>query len=383
MSTLYDAVVIGGGPAGATAALLLARAGWSVVLLERKTFPRRKVCGEYVSATSLPLLDQLGLGDVFRNLAGPPVCRVGVFAGEAVVQSDLPGPRDATFGWGRALSRETLDTWLVEQAHAAGAEIRQPWSVSDLSAEGPIYACAVQSEATGALGTVRAPVVIAAHGSWESGRLPTQLARQPARPSDLLAFKAHFSGSDLPQGLMPLLAFPDGYGGMVHCDGGRMSLSFCIRHDRLTRAAACTPGAAGETVLAHILNSCAGLRQALTGARREGAWLASGPMRPGIRRAARRGVFAVGNAAGESHPAIADGIGMAIQSAFLLAGQLTASGSQSSPTTLASVGRAYEAAWHRQFALRVRFSAVIAHWAMRPSATRGTLPLLRSAGLLT
>jgi flavin-dependent dehydrogenase len=56
MEQRCDALVIGGGPAGATAALLLARAGWSVVLLERKAFPRRKVCGEYLSATSLPLL---------------------------------------------------------------------------------------------------------------------------------------------------------------------------------------------------------------------------------------------------------------------------------------------------------------------------------------
>ena len=52
----YDAIVIGGGPGGATAALLLAQAGWSVGLLERKVFPRRKVCGEYLSATNWPLL---------------------------------------------------------------------------------------------------------------------------------------------------------------------------------------------------------------------------------------------------------------------------------------------------------------------------------------
>src|SRR5262245_17700806 len=69
----YEALVLGGGPAGATAALLLARAGWHVAIVEKSTFPRRKVCGEFISATTLPLLRALGIADSYLALAGPEV----------------------------------------------------------------------------------------------------------------------------------------------------------------------------------------------------------------------------------------------------------------------------------------------------------------------
>ena len=65
-----DAVIIGAGPAGSAAATLLAGRGFRAVVLEAKTFPRRKVCGAFLSAQALPVLRQLGvLEDVER--AGP------------------------------------------------------------------------------------------------------------------------------------------------------------------------------------------------------------------------------------------------------------------------------------------------------------------------
>ena len=54
MRAAFDAVIVGAGPAGSTAAILLARAGWRVALVERQTFPRRKVCGECIAASNLP-----------------------------------------------------------------------------------------------------------------------------------------------------------------------------------------------------------------------------------------------------------------------------------------------------------------------------------------
>ena len=74
-----EALVIGGGPAGATAAIALARAGWSVAIVEKAQFPRRKVCGEYISATTWPVLRELGLGPAIAARAGPAVVRVGLF----------------------------------------------------------------------------------------------------------------------------------------------------------------------------------------------------------------------------------------------------------------------------------------------------------------
>ncbi|TLY34907.1 MAG: FAD-dependent oxidoreductase, partial [Nitrospirae bacterium] len=114
--TSYDAVIIGAGPAGATAALLLAKAGWSVAVIERVRYPRRKVCGEFLSATNMPQLRELGILRAVLDLAGPEVRTVGVFAGDCILTADMPRAADGAEGWGRALGREHLDTLLLDRA---------------------------------------------------------------------------------------------------------------------------------------------------------------------------------------------------------------------------------------------------------------------------
>jgi flavin-dependent dehydrogenase len=128
------------------------------------------------------------------------------------------------------------------------------------------------------------------------------------------------------------------------------------------------------------------VRLALAGAQREGAWLSVAPVRPGTRAHwSERTGFAVGNAAGEAHPILGEGIGMAMQSSWLLCGHLIRErhellGGAAQPV----VARAYARDWRRSFAARVRWAAVLAQLAMCPQQARVLLPLLRTApSLLT
>jgi 2-polyprenyl-6-methoxyphenol hydroxylase-like FAD-dependent oxidoreductase len=368
----FDALIVGAGPAGSTAAVLLARAGWSVAIVEKQPFPRRKVCGECIAASNLPLLEALGMAPAaFDSLAAPALQRLALMQGRHSVSAPLPAGTHPRHTWARALGRETLDTLLLAQARAAGARVLQPWSV--LSIHGPpgqMRALALNI-ATGEKTELQARVVILANGSWEPLRSARQTQRRTRRGSDLLAFKANFDNADLAPGLLPVLAFQGGYGGMVVADRHTTTIACCVRADRLAVLRAGLPGhSAGEVVEALLRRECAGVDAALQPAQRRGPWLGSGPIDPGIRLRGDDRVLKIGNAAAEAHPIIGEGMSMAMQSAWLLCERLLTSsgagGPQNAALWHADVARRYAADWRRHFATRLRLAAVLAHTAMRP-----------------
>ncbi|MCW8407494.1 FAD-dependent monooxygenase [Legionella sp. PATHC035] len=370
---ILDALIIGGGPAGATTALLLAEAGWTVGLVEKKKFPRRKVCGEFISATSLSLLQKLGLEEFYLANGGPEIKKVGLYADEVILTANMPYSSSAKGLWGRALAREYLDTELIEKAKSKGVLVWQPCEAINLNRrqEDGLFICTVKEDSK--IGEIIARLIIIAHGSWEK-----QIAQSETKlhqPSDLLAFKAHFKNANLPTNLMPLLAFPGGYGGIVQSSLQRTTLSCCVRRHFLDDLRLKNPGGqAGETVFQYLLTQCRGVKQALGCAEREGSWLAAGPIRPGIRSCYSEGIFFVGNIAGEAHPIVAEGISMALQSAWLLSNSLIEFKSNLNGINgLDELGIYYAKHWRKHFSRRIYFSSFFAQLAMMNSWPRSWL----------
>ena len=122
-----DVLVVGGGPAGSTAARLLAQLGWTVRLLDRARFPRPKPCGECLNPGAVAALERLGVLE--RVLALQPASLDGwtVSAERAVARGRFPHGAG-----GLSLDRARLDAALLDAARAAGVEVVEGTRVTGL-----------------------------------------------------------------------------------------------------------------------------------------------------------------------------------------------------------------------------------------------------------
>lgn len=155
-------VVVGGGPAGAVAALGLARRGAEVLLLDRARFPRPKPCGQFVGPAGARLLGALGLWEAVRVAGASPLRGIRIEAPDgSVVAGHFPdGPRDVPVAF--SLSREHLDAALLGRARLAGVQILEGHQVISVEA-GPTEVV-LRTRAGRDLRTLRAEWVIGADG---------------------------------------------------------------------------------------------------------------------------------------------------------------------------------------------------------------------------
>jgi 2-polyprenyl-6-methoxyphenol hydroxylase-like FAD-dependent oxidoreductase len=278
------------------------------------------------------------------------------------------------------VGREDLDTLLLAQAVACGVTLWQPWALQGVQGSAGDWHCSLRAVATQERTTLDAEVLIDAHGSWEP--LPILRPPQPAAASQLLAFKAHFQHTRLEPGTLPVLLVDGGYGGMVLGAKGLGTLACCLRRDRLNAVRSRYPAtSAGASVQAMLQKTCQGAQQALQNAVRVGPWLAAGPLVPGMHLRGDDAILRIGNAAGEAHPLIGEGMTMALQSAWLLSQTLVqARNDSAAPATSwqAPVARTYAAQWAQQLQPRLRTAALLAHLAMHRAAAPALLALLQA-----
>ena len=173
---VHDVLIVGAGPAGSVAAAVLARAGARVLLVDRASFPRDKLCGDSLNPGALALLRRLALATTVER-DGLAIDGMTV-TGEGGVTIEGRYPDGLT---GRSLSRSDFDRMLLQDAAAAGVTVETGVPVRHALVDGGLVT-GVSAGSNGRARTLRGRVTIGADGRHSALAFGLGLARHPVRP---------------------------------------------------------------------------------------------------------------------------------------------------------------------------------------------------------
>lgn len=215
----YEVIVVGGGVAGGAAAIALAKSGVSVLLLEKEQSPGHKVCGEFLSGESQPLLQEIGV-DV-NALGAVDITQFHLYSGERPLRVRLPFV-------GKSISRKLLDQNLLMRAQEVGAKVLFAAHAKSIR----MVDGGFQVETT--QGTFLGRDVFWAAGKSDTNTvLKRQLKRQSQESDqDFIGFKRHL---EVPreifrslQQTIELHVYNGGYAGISQIENDRLNYCFLI-----------------------------------------------------------------------------------------------------------------------------------------------------------
>jgi menaquinone-9 beta-reductase len=313
----YDLIIAGAGPAGSACAITAARTGARVLLLEKDSFPRHKVCGEFVSPESLQLLDSLLQDEVFQAM--PQITSARIFFDRRTLDVAISSPA-------RSIPRYELDTQLLAAAKQAGVTVREQTAVRQVL-PGKLFGVTIEAS------TLRARAVVNATGRWSN------LTRfKVAGREKWIGLKAHFSEAS-PASSVDLYFFAAGYCGVQPVGENTINVCAMVQAEAATsleRVFALHPSLwrrsrDWEQRFATITTSGLHFRQPKT---------------------EDRGMLLAGDSAGFIDPFVGDGISLALHSGTLAAQSLAPFFSGGS--SLAEVHQHYRAAYTQRLAPALR-----------------------------
>jgi menaquinone-9 beta-reductase len=341
-----EVAVVGGGPAGAAAAIVLARAGREVVVIDKARFPRDKCCGDGLTAAALRELEDLGVevekiepwqtvDDVWlRSPSGHTVC--------------FPLPRGQGM-FAVVTPRLSLDAAILDTAAAAGAVVHDGHGLLGARDRGDV----VELEVDG-LGLVTAPFVIGADGMWSALRHAFG-AFEPGYLGDWHAFRQYFVDVGPVAGDLWVWFEPDllpGYAWSFPLPGGRANVGFGVQRGAGTSGRelkAMWPDLLGRPHIRAVL----GQRARPEAPHR--AWPIPARLdRVALTAGGGRVLFA-GDAACATDPLTGEGIAQALATGRWAAGAILAAGAEGPAT----VGARYEATVRAQLLPDHRMSALL------------------------
>jgi flavin-dependent dehydrogenase len=309
---MVDVLIAGAGPAGAIAAVILARAGARVLLVDRARFPRDKLCGDTLNPGAVAVLHALGLaGGVYDRalrLRGMRVTGPG-----AEVSARYP---DAIIGL--ALPRRDFDEWLLGHAIRAGARFEGGIAVRRPLTEGPSGAAVVKGLVVAGERTnsrelrLPATLTIAADGRRSLLARSLGLSRQTRAPRRW-AFGAYAAGVAGMTDLGEMHVRAAGYVGVAPLPDGLINV--CVVTG--PRPAGRTPAEVIQTALERDEE----LRARFAGARFVSPARVLGPLAADVRAPGCDGLLLAGDAAGFVDPMTGDGLHLAMQGAALAAAE--------------------------------------------------------------